>query len=315
MAGTHHSSFSHVFGNEAVLSRLERLGRSTRIFPHLVQVGFPAPQLEGASRWFAETAGSPVDLYASDNMAKGFFEDESLLTLFCRYFECTDWKLENSPWFFSHEDYDRFFNALLEPLETASQQLEQGLGEERWGGFFEKMPFDLALEQVKQELWSEVARQDFYWKPLASYTHLRAEKLYGYLSRSVNILKVDFDACNYHWERLFRERLHDMLKAIEKQLAAAVPLWGELKRERTRPRRGRRDLEGRAVLFGTREVLQAFSALNLNAGSATLRQVRDAFRRLSKAAHPDSGGSPEAFRRLTRCKEVAEAWLARHAKG
>lgn len=311
MLANQRSSFSHVYGNEAVLSRLERLGRSARIFPHLVQVGFPAPQLEVASRWFAETAGSPVDRYASRKMAKGIFEDESLLTLFCRYFECTDWKLENSPWFFSHEDYDRFFGALLEPLETALRQLEQGQGGDRWRAFFEKMPFDLAMERVKQALWSEVAQQEFYWKPQASYTHLRAEMLFAYMTRSVNILNIDPAAYNYDWERRFRERLHHTLRAIEKQLAAAAPAWLEPKHERTRRRRNRRGPGAKVLVFGPRDVLRAFSALNLEAGRATARQVRGAFRRLSKAAHPDSGGSPEAFRELTRCKELAEAWLAR----
>ena len=314
MPAIHRPSFSHVFGDEAVLSRLERLGRSTRIFPHLVQVGFPAPQLEVACRWFAETAGSPVDLYASRKMANGFFEDESLLTLFCRYFECTDWKLENSPWFFSHEDYDRFFDALLEPFDTALGQLEQGLGGDRWGTFFEKMPFDLAVERVKEALWSEVAREDYYWKPQESYTHLRAEMLFGYTARSVNILKLDPAAYHYEWERRFRERLGDTLGAIEKQLAAAAPVWLEPKRKHTRRRPKRHRPGARVVLFGPREVLQAFSALNLDAGTATMRQLRGAFRRLSKATHPDSGGSPEAFRELTRCKELAEAWLVRKVR-
>lgn len=313
MSANHRSGFSHVYGNEAVLSRLERLGRSPRIFPHLVRAGFPAPQLEVASRWFAETAGSPVDLYASRKMAKGIYEDESLLTLFCRYFECTDWKLGNSPWFFSHEDYDHFFDALLEPLETALHQLEQGLGQDRWGAYFEKMPFDLALERVKEELWGDVSRQEFYWKPQASYTHLRAEMLFGYMARSVNILKIDPGAYNYDWERRFRTRLGDTLRAIEKLLAAAAPAWLEPKQERARRRPNRHGPAAKVVILGTREVLQAFSALHLNAGTATLRQVRSVFRRLSKAAHPDRGGSPEAFRELTRCKDLAVAWLARKA--
>jgi hypothetical protein len=307
--------FSRVFGNEAVLVRLERLGRDSRIFPHLVKAGFPPRQLTEASRWFAESAGSPVEFYASQNLARGFFEDESLLKLLCRYFECTDWKLENSPWFFSRDEYDRFFATLTEPVEFQTAQLEQGLGEERWGPFFHHIPFDLGMERARQALWEDIFRQEHYWKPLSVYAHVRAEALAGYLVRTVNINRFTPGRYNYHWEGIFRERFHRALRRFEQRLEEQVRLWEEVRRERRSQRLHQRGFDNMGLLSLSRELTQAFGVLGLSPARATPQSVRRAFRRLSKETHPDQGGSPEAFRRLSRSKELVEAWLTRHRPG
>lgn len=43
----------------------------------------------------------------------------------------------------------------------------------------------------------------------------------------------------------------------------------------------------------------------------TAEQVGQAYRLLAKAAHPDAGGSPEAFAAVDRAKHVLLGWLAR----
>jgi hypothetical protein len=303
--------FTRVFGNEAVLSRLERLGRNPRVFANLVEAGFPPRQLVDARQLFAQTAGSSVEHYASQNMARGFFEDESLLKLLCRYFECTDWKLENSPWFFSQDDYEHFFSALIEPVEFQSAQLERGFSEAQWGGFFARLPFDLGMERAKQALWDDICRQEHYWKPLSTYAHLRAEALLGYLKRTLNISHFTPDRYNYHWEGLFRQRFYRGMRRFEQKLEEAVRLWRELKRER-RHRFQYQDYSALSAAALGHDVLQAFAGLGLEPGTATLAGVRRAFRQLSKETHPDHGGSHEAFQRLGRYKELAEAWLTRY---
>jgi len=305
------AQFSRVFGNEAVLSRLERLGRNARVLPNLVEAGFPAQQLVRASQRFAQTAGTPVEHYASQNMARGFFEDESLLRLFCRYFECTDWKLENSPWFFSQDDYERFNAALIEPVEFQTAQLERGFGEAHWGPFFAKLPFDLGMERAKQALWDDICQQEHYWKPLSTYAHLRAEALLGYLKRTIKIQHFTPDRYNYYWEGQFRQRFYRAMRRFEQKLEEAVRLWQELKRER-RHRFRYHDYSVLSAATLGHELLQAFSVLGVEPAHATVEQVRQAFRRLCKEVHPDHGGSPEAFQRLARYKELAEAWLTRH---
>ncbi|HKI97558.1 MAG TPA: hypothetical protein VKB51_03685 [bacterium] len=305
-------NFSRVFGNEAVLSRLERLGRNPRILPNMVEAGFPAHQLVDASQLYAQMAGNPVEHYASQNMARGFFEDESLLRVFCRYFECTDWKLENSPWFFSQDDYERFYNALIEPVEFQTAQLEQGFDEARWGPHFARLPFDLGMERAKQALWDDICRQEYYWKPLANYAHLRAEALFGYLKRTVNLQHFTPDRYNYFWEGVFRQRLQRAMRRFEQKLEEALRLWQEIKRERKHRFRYNDYSALSAAALGS-ELLQAFACLGLEPGSATLAGVRHSFRRLSKQTHPDHGGAREDFQRLAHSKDLVEAWLMRHA--
>lgn len=299
-------SFTRVFGNEAVLSRLERLGRNPRTFPNLVEAGFPGGQLNAAREGYARRASNGVEHYASLNMARGFFEDESLLRLLCQSFECTDWKLENSPWFFSRDDYERFFSALIEPVEFQTAQIEQGFGEERWDQHFAKLPFDLGMERAKQALWDDIAHQEHYWKPLSTYSHLRAEALFGYLKRTLNVQHFTPDRYNYYWEAMFRERFYRAMRRFEQTLESAVRLWQELKRER----RHRFQINDYGTGIMGRELLQAYSVLGLAAAEATLADVRRAFRALSKTTHPDHGGTPEAFQRLSRAKDLVEAWLA-----
>ena len=301
------ANFTRVFGNEAVLSRLERLGRNPRILPNLVEAGFPAPQLIAAREGFARRASSAVEHYARLNMARGFYEDESLLRLFCQDFECTDWKLENSPWFFAQDDYERFFAALIEPVDFQTAQLEQGLGESRWGPYFARLPFDLGMERAKNALWEDLCHQEHYWKPLSTYAHLRAEALFGYLKRTLNVQHFTPDRYNYYWERAFRERFYRAMRRFEQKLEAALRLWQELKRERQH--RFRFNDYGAGPMG--HEVLLAFSHLGLEAATADLDEVRLAFRRLSKTTHPDHGGSQEAFQRLSHHRDVAELWLSR----
>jgi hypothetical protein len=305
-------NFSRVFGNEAVLSRLERLGRNPRVLPNLVEAGFPPRQLIDASQLFAQTAGNAVEFYASQNMARGFFEDESLLKLFCRYFECTDWKLENSPWFFSQDDYERFYAALIEPVEFQVAQLEQGFDEPRWSPYFARLPFDLGMERAKQALWDEICHQEHYWKPLGTYAHLRAEAMLGYLKRTIHIQHFTPDRFNYYWEGEFRQRFYRTMRRFEQKLEEVLRLWQELKREH-RHRFRYQDYTTLSTVTLGQELLQAFAFLGLEPAKATVSEVRQAFRRLSKETHPDHGGSHESFQRLAHYKELAEAWLTRHS--
>ncbi len=305
--------FSRIFGDEAVLARLERLGKNPRTFPNLVSVGFPERQLHDARRWYLEEATSAVERYAGRRMAEGFFEDEALLALLCRFFECTDWKLEGSPWFFSPEDYRRCFRALVGPVQFHSALLEKGEGAERWDGFFLKLPFDLGMEQAKRALWEELCRAEYYWKPLRTYAHLRAEALFGYLTRTLNILDVNPERYNYHWEAEFRERFQRTLRRFEQRLEAAVRLWQELRRERREERYRFRAGLGLGRLALGQELVQAFALLELDPARATVEDVRRAFRRKSKGVHPDHGGSEDAFKRLARYTDLVEAWINRHA--
>jgi hypothetical protein len=304
-------NFTRVFGNQAVLSRLERLGRNPRVLPNLVEAGFPARQLVGASQLFAQTAGNPVEHYASQNMARGFFEDESLLKLFCRYFECTDWKLENSPWFISQEDYQRFYGALIEPVEFQTAQLESGFSEERWAPYFARLPFDLGMERAKQALWDDIAHQEHFWKPMATYAHLRSEAMLGYLRRTLDVRHFSPDRFNYYWEGEFRRRFHRAMRRFEQKLEEAVRLWQELKREQ-RHRFRYQDYSALSAAVLGHDLLSAFSLLGLEPATASVEDVRRAFRRLSKETHPDHGGSHEAFQKLAHCKELCEAWLTRY---
>lgn len=308
------TAFTRVFGNDAVLHRLERLGRDPRVFPNLVKAGFPGDQLAQASQWFAQDAGTPVDRYASQQMARGFFEDESLLRVFCRYYECTDWKLELSPWFFSQQDYERFTAAVVNPVEFHTAQLEQGLGEERWGHFFIKLPFDLGMDQARLSLWQEVCTKEYFWKPMETYAHLRSEMLFRYLRRTVDILNFSPYHYNYYWERAFREAFHAALRRFEQTLERWVRFWQEVRRERTRERFRYRSFHGgpESSLVTAFDVQSAFHVLGLDPTTATLTKVRRAFRRLSKQTHPDHGGDAEAFRRISESKAVAEAWLLKH---
>jgi hypothetical protein len=301
------SLIDRVFGDSAVLGRLERLGRNSRVFPNLVKAGFHPGQLAQASQWFMRDAQSAVERHASQQLARGFYEDETLLRLFCQYFDCTDWKLENSPWFFSRDDYTRFFAASIGPIDFEIAQLEAGSGEERWGAYFIKLPFDLGMEQAKRALWQEISRREHYWKPLGDYTHLRAEQLFQYLLRTIDILTFTPDFYHYHWERTFRGQLYQAMRRFGEALEQAVRRWRELRKER--PRFSYGTYAGADVAVLQIEVLQALAYMDLDANTVTLTDMRGAFRRRSKAAHPDLGGDPAEFLRLSHYRDVLEDWL------
>jgi hypothetical protein len=305
------TGLDRIYGNEAVLSRLEHLGRNPRTLPNLTASGFPLQQLDDARNWYSDTASTPVEHYASQNMTRGFFEDESLLNLFCRYFECEDWKLESSPWFFSGLEYDRLFSALIEPIEFETLRLTQGIGVERWGSFFLKLPFELGMEKARIALWGDICHQEHYFRLSKDYLHLRAGAMFGYLQRTLDLSRFSPAHFNYQWEGVFRERLRIALRAFENTLEEALRIWLEVNREW----KGGGRWISRARSQGTRQLIEAFTVFGLSPDTATLRKLRSAFRHLSKQAHPDQGGTPAAFRKLTHCKDVMEAWLTQRASG
>lgn len=297
-----------VIGDGAVLARLERLGRHSRIFPNLVRAGFPPEQLAEASQWYIRDARSGVERHAGELLAQGYFDDEPLLTLLCRYFGCTDWKLENSPWFFGPEDYERFFSAFLDPVEYATAQLEAGNGEPRWGGFFLKLPFDLGMEEARRSLWNEILHREPYWKPQADYTHRRADALFGYVQRSLDIVRFTPDHYHYQWEQAFRVRLYGALNRFQQALEVAVRRWQEQRRERAERFNRGTFLGGRVVIMDL-AVLRALAYLGLDMSTVDEKSLRSTFRQRSKDCHPDLGGDPREFQELSRHKEVIDAWL------
>ena len=103
------------------------------------------------------------------------------------------------------------------------------------------------------------------------------------------------------------------MRGFEQKLEEAVRFWQELRHER-KHRFQYNDYGTLAAGILGQELLAAFACLRLDPGRATVYGVRRAFRRLSKETHPDHGGSPEAFQRLIRSKELAEDWLTRHAQ-
>ncbi len=303
--------FSRVFGDLAVLARLEHLGRHPRRLENLVRAGFPEHQLLEARDWFFRDAQTAVERYAGEKMAQGFFEDESLLELFCRYFECTDWKLEQSPWFFSKDDHRRFNQAVVAPVAFHVARLEEERGEERWGASFLKLPFDLGMEEAKKSLWREILQRDFYWKPQANYAHLRAAAMLEYLGRSVDIGGFSIHQFNYSWEQTFRRQLEPELKGFEQVLERKVRAWQDQRKEKT-TRRFHYQSYSPATSRNGVGVRQALQYLGLEGKSVSLKSLRRRFRHLSKKSHPDQGGDPEDFRRLSACKERVEAWLKRN---
>jgi hypothetical protein len=303
-----------VIGDGAVLARLERLGRHPRVFPNLVHAGFPPEQLVEARQWYIRDARSGIERHAGERLAQGYFDDEPLLTLLCRYFGCTDWKLENSPWFFGPEDYERFFGALVDPIEYASAQLESGDGESRWGGFFLKLPFDLGMEEARRSLWNEIVQREHYWKPQADYTHMRAGTLFGYVQRSLDVVRFTPDHFHYQWEQAFRVRLYKALNRFQQALEVAVRRWQEQRRERTE-RFNRGTYVGGRVVIMDLEILRALAYLGLDLNTIDEKALRTTFRQRSKSCHPDLGGDPREFQELSRQKDILEHWLLLRGNG
>lgn len=301
--------FSRVFGDEAVLARLEKLGKNLRTFDNLVTAGFPARQLDEARRWHIQEAATPVERHAGERMTQGFFEDEALLSLYCRFYECTDWKLERSPWFFSREDYRRCFRALVDPLAFHVERLEEGKGEERWGSSFQKLPFDLGMERALTSLWEEIGRGKYYWSQQATYGHLRAANILGYLSKSVDIHNFSPHQYHYNWERSFRRIFEPALRRFREALEQAVRRWGERRRERTAERFYYRAYDSAHHGVVQSNLRHALTYFGLEPATASLKKLQSSFRKLSKSTHPDHGGTPEDFRKLAEMKNVVESWL------
>lgn len=300
---------TRVMGTDAVLARLKKLGEKPRVFPNLVAAGFPEDQLVECCGWYARAAETPVQKYAAERMAQGFFDDEPLLDIFCRFYNCQDWQLENSHWFFSLDDYQRFNDALIGPVGFEAGQLDRGVGEERWGGYFTKLPFDLGMEKAKQALWEGLMHQQPYWRPMTSYLHLRAENLRTYLERTVDITNFNPLQFNYLWEQRFKVQFAPALLRFEEKLEKAVRLWAEKRRERTQYRFEYRTYHRGEGPLLEGELHQAFQALGLHPAKITREGLQKAFRRLSKQAHPDHGGAAEDFQRLSRYRNLIESWL------
>jgi len=308
MTSVAYSKSGRVLGDGAVLARLERLGRNPRVFPNLVMAGFPPNQLAEASTWYIRDARSGIERHAGQQLSQGYFDDEPLLTLLCRYFGCTDWKLESSPWFFGLEDYERFFQAYLGPIGYAVSQLDAGEGESRWGDFFLRLPFDLGMEEAVRTLWADILRREPYWKPHGDYTHLRAEAMFAYIQRSLDVVRFTPDHYHYHWERQFRTQLYEALARFRQSLEFAVRRWQEQRRERAERFNRGTYVAGRVIVMDL-ELLQALAYLGLELGKVDEKALRTAFRQRSKDCHPDLGGDPKEFQELSRHKDLVEAWL------
>ena len=304
------AGISRIYGDTAVLQKLERLGRQPRLFANLVKAGFPERQLSDACQWFIQSAKSGVENYSANLMRRGVLEDESFASLLCRYFECTDWKLEYSPWFFSPQDHEKQLKEMLRPMELETEKLERGAGEKDWFGYFEKLPHDLGIERAKLGLWRDMANTDYEWKAKASYLHIRAGNIFDYLHSNINVLRFSPDIFNYNWEREYRQRIHLAFKRFESALGYSVQLWQETRRGEQRKARFRyNDFQAERYAAFQGDVSAALRQLELNPANATLAALQRNFRRLSKSTHPDHGGSPEVFQRLTTNRELLEQWL------
>ena len=301
--------FTRVLGNDSVLHLLGRVGRESRTFSHLVHAGFPPDQLTEACRNFAHAADLPVDRAAVHRIGQGYFDDEELLQLFCQYYECDDWKLESSPLFFAKQDYQRFYQSLLSPIDFAARVLEQRRGEDEWGPLFLRHPFNLGMEIAKGTIWREVREKEHHWQRLETYVDLRAEMLFQYLMGTVNPIDDSKNLFYFNWERDFLEGFDASLNRFSEALERAVRHWQDVRnreKRRARLKRGKYPKPNDVPLI---EVREALNHLGLDQSSATLEELRGSFRRLSKSAHPDQGGSDASFRYLSACREIAESWI------
>jgi len=298
-----------VLGDDAVLGLLARVGRKPRTFANLIEAGFPPGQLEDARRIFVQSAETPVERHAVRRMTQGWLDDEELVVLFCRFYGCTDWRLESSALFYARDDYERFYGALLSPIAFETNLLEGGDGEAAWSGFFLKLPFDLGMQKARAVLWDAVCHREYFWHPLKSYRDLRADQLFQYLARHVDVTNFSKDIFFFNWEREFRVRLGEALYAFQQALEHALRRWREARnRERRRAefRANSFAFDAAGLVLGLREAL---ASLELDPRTATLAELRRNFRRLSLKAHPDQGGSDESFRLLAACRQIAEEWI------
>jgi hypothetical protein len=303
------SDRTRVLGDDSVLRTLERVGRQSRTFGSLLAAGFPSGQLDEARQNFILAAETPVERHAGRRMTKGFFDDEDLVTVFCRYYGCTDWRLEGSPLFFAKLDYEKLYHALTSPFEFEANLLDQGHGQERWAHLFLRLPFDLAITRAKATLWDDVRRREQYWHRQVSYRDLRAANLFQYLSRHVQVSEFSRDIFFFNWEREFRRRLDAAMQTFQEALERALRRWLEERNQERRESQFHYGDFGDGPARSLLSVREAMLRLELEWESATLDDVRRAFRRQSMAAHPDQGGSDESFRLLANCREVAENWI------
>ena len=309
-----HSAASNslrVLGDKPVLRLLERVGRNPRTFVNLVQAGFPASQLERTRIDYARTAETPVEKCAARRMNEGHFDDEDLAQVFCRYYECDEWKLENSPLFFAKLDYERFTRSMLSPIEFEVEHLDGAAGEKKWGAIFLRYPFHLGMEKAKHIIWDEVCHKEHYWRNQSTYRGLRAQNLFQYLGARIDPSSLDIEIFFFNWEREFRIRLAAAMRKFQEALEHGVRRWQDVRnREKRRARftPGNFSAPDDSPLV---EIREAMRHLGLDFLTATLWELGRNYRRLSKTAHPDHGGSDASFRYLSACREIVEVWIRR----
>lgn len=292
-----------IVGDDPVLERLARLGGRPRSFKNLVTVGFPPAQLRWATQRCVKNASTTVEIYAKQRMLRGFYEDESLLGLFVDSFGCTDWKLEHSPWFFSSEEYECFFERVLKPAEFCVQRLLQrsaGEGFEEWRPLFERFPLALALSQARAVLWRHIEESEYPWRHAKTYADVRATAMFRYLGQRITPLRFYEEDYRYLWERRFRRKFAALLLRFEQALLQA--------QQHRQPQQ--RAQEAQQASW-PKEILRAFALLSLEPRPTTRDEIHRAFRRCSKKAHPDHGGTERAFCELIRGCSLLEAWLSR----
>ncbi len=313
-------------GDEPVLLRLAKLGGKPRHFVHLVQAGFPPRQLWQASCWWLEEARLPLEICAAKSIQRhGFYEDDALLALLVRYYGCTDWRLEKSPWFFSSQEYDRLFRWLLQPAWRVIEHLEAGNPEceQEWTLHFTRVPYAIGMQYCRQRLWLEhMLCRDIPWQAPKGYVTQQAKVLLGYLTKRVNVLRIQHTQARYPWEQNFLSLLAPVMERFEHTLEMALRRMRARQRKQaardgfkhhdyTQQKNGSDGHLRNKKMPTMGMVRQALVAFGLSATKVDLAQVKQAFRRLSKGRHPDHGGTEEGFCELLRQKETLETWLAR----
>ena len=304
------ASNSHkILGDKPVLRLLEHLGSNSRTFVNLLQAGFPARQMEQARDEYARTADTPVEKFAARRMNEGYFDDEELVQIFCRYYECDDWKLESSPLFFAKLDYERFTQSLVLPIEFEAGRFDGGAGEEKWGAIFLRHPFNLAMDQAKRIVWAEVCHKEHYWQNQNTYRGLRAQNLFQFLKARIDPANMSTEVFSFNWEREIRVQLADVMRRFQEALEHGVRRWQDNRNREKRRARFTRGTFNSPDDTPMIEIREAMGHLGLDFLSATLGDLGRNYRQLSKTAHPDHGGSDASFRYLSACRDIAESWI------
>ena len=183
-------------------------------------------------------------------------------------------------------------------------------GEETWGVYFQRIPFDLGMEKALTALWTEIVNGQYFWAEQKSYIHLRAANMRGYLARNVNIHRYSPHQFNYLWEKHFRKILEPLLLAFRESLERSVRKWEETRREKNANKFHYQAFSD-SIRLARAPIQQALEFFGLDLATVSHDNLKNSFRRLSKKAHPDSGGSSEEFRRLSAYKDIIESWLNR----